>query len=127
MLNRLNFGQVVVLTTLLLLILEYGLHSLTELQVPILLFVATVVFGLLTYGIYRFLSKSNAENPKRFVSHFMGAIGIKLFASLILVVVYLMFGHQESKMILALGVMFVYMTFNILLIKKLLPEVRKNP
>lgn len=78
--------------------------------VPNTLFGFVVVFSGLTYILHAWLLRANERSPKAFITYFTGSISIKLFFTLIFLLVYLYFNRSE-KWIVGLTTIVVYLTF----------------
>ena len=105
--------------------IEVMADQLSLFPVPLALYAMTAVFGVITLLMYRYLSISNAKNPKRFISKFMGALGIKLFASIIFLTVYLFLSEKEYKVSMAIALFVIYMTSNIMILSQITKEIRQ--
>ena len=120
-----SFTLKALIVAAILVIVEFIVGYYNVASIPWSLYAMTFLFAVLTILIYRSLSKSNKENPQKFVTSFMGALGIKLFASLIFITVYLFVGEDEYKIPMAIGLMIVYSVNNVILLRQLTMEIRK--
>lgn len=120
-----NFFKKILFIGLILCLAIYGLNMVEGLFLPPVLYVLVVGLGVFTYFAHGFLAKSR---PNRFISSFMGVLGLKMFGSLIFLAIYL-FIDPTYKMEVAFGLFAIYMSFNILLIavlNKRKPSVETN-
>lgn len=88
--------------------------NLLSFVLPIIVYFFFLYFFVLTLVSHFMLVKKNKENPKRFVTSFMGVMGIKLFASLAFIAITLIvFKSAEFVIELALtfGALYLIYTF----------------
>lgn len=94
-----------------------GLLVLNELlpdhSVPPVAYYFVVGFWLLSLALNIWLSRPASRNPQLFVSYFMGAITVKLIATLIFLGAYLIIIDDE-RMVVALSAFVTYVLFTIL-------------
>lgn len=109
-----------------LMAVTFVLNISNTLGLPAIIYVLIMGYALLSIVLHKNLSKSNRENPKRFVSSFMGAVGIKLFASLIFLVLYLFIVRDDTRIPVTISLFIVYMAYTILLIRQLTGEIRET-
>jgi hypothetical protein len=88
------------------------------LSIPLAVYGFVIGFALLTAIIHNWLVSTNNKDPKLFVTYFMGALGIRLFATLIFMLVYLYF-NQSEKVVFSISIMMVYFSFTVLEISSL--------
>jgi 4-hydroxybenzoate polyprenyltransferase len=110
----------------LLMVVAFFVDQWTKYNVPIVVYILVLVYSIMTILMYRHLSKVNRENPKRFINSFMGAIGIKLFTSLIFLVVYLFFSEKEDRIPVTLFLFVIYMLNTVILIRQITKEIRAH-
>lgn len=87
-------------------------------EVPLAAFLFIVAFALLTFLLHRWLTGESVQRPQRFVTYFMGAITLKLFATLIFLTIYLIMVGDE-KVIVALSSFATYVFFTVLQVSTL--------
>ena len=124
--NNSSFVTKIGIATAILLLIQFSLSYFDVLPIPIAMYIMTGVFGLISYLIYSYLSRANSKNPKKFITKFMGALGLKLFASIIFITIYLFFSEQQYKVSMAIGLFVVYMTSNILILSQITKEIRST-
>ena len=95
-------------------------------QLTYVVYCIIIGFSLISMLLYRNMKKANKINPRRFVSSFMGAIGIKLFASLIFLTFYLIFAEDQHKIPTVIALFFIYSAFNVLLLRTLTKELKNE-
>lgn len=86
--------------------------------VPLAAYLFTAAFALLTFLLHRWLTGESVQRPQRFVTYFMGAITLKLFATLIFLTIYLVMVGEE-KVIVALSAFTTYVLFTVLQVSTL--------
>ena len=116
-----SFNKSIVLLALILIVGIYTLNNFGIIDLPNVLYYVVVAIAAFTYFAYQHLLK---VKPKMFVNSFMGIIGIKMFASLVFLLIYI-YLDPTQKYEVAFGLFAIYMVFNILLftsIKKINPK-----
>ena len=85
-------------------------------------------FFVITGLIHYFLLKASAKNPRRFPAYYMGGITLKLFISLIFIVVYAVSNRENAKFFLLafFAIYLIYTTFETVLILKHLNPGKKD-
>lgn len=63
------------------------------------------------------LKKSHQRSPRRFVSAFLGVVGIKLMSSMVFLLIYLMAVSVDDAVQVTLSLFIAYMSFTILLVR----------
>lgn len=124
--KNLSFSTKSLLVCALLLVVAFALSVSQLVLIPLTLYIVIMAYTIMSILLYKNLSKSNRENPKRFVSSFMGAIGIKLFTSLIFLVLYLFLVKDDTRIPVTIGLFIIYMIFTVLLIRQIMREIREN-
>lgn len=112
----------VVLTVILGAII-WGLSSFSEVHVPQILYVVVLGFFGITMFLFNSLLKANEKSPSRFVSAFMGAVAIKMMATMIFLTVYL-YLNTEHRIEMAMSVFFIYISFTVLLSSSIISATR---
>lgn len=87
--------------------LDRGVESVTT---PWVVYGFVVVFAVFTAVIHHILVRTNEKNPKLFITYFMGSISLKLFLTLIFLLLYIFFNPHE-KIVVGIGVLVVYISF----------------
>jgi hypothetical protein len=96
-----------------------------NMQVPLSYWVALAFIATLTLAIHRALLHANNKRPQVFVTYFMGALTIKLFFSvLLLIVVGLLVPDQLT--FTAIAYICAYMTYTAIEIIDLLPKMKQS-
>jgi len=116
-----NFKKTVLLLTAILLVGIYTINNFGVLVLPKVLYFVVIAIAIFTYFAYQYLQKSST---KMFVNSFMGIMGVKMFASLIFLAIYL-YINPAQKYEVAFGLFVIYIAFNILLfsaIKRINPK-----
>ena len=94
-----------------------GLLALNELlsdhSVPPAAYYFVGGFWLLSIALHKWLTRPSSRDPQLFVSYFMGAITVKLIATLIFLGAYLI-AIDEERMVVALSAFVTYVLFTIL-------------
>lgn len=112
-------------TAVLLLIICFLVDRFSPLNIPVYLYIVTVVFALMNVLLFNILKKNSSKSPARFVAAFNGTVAIKLFSAIILVVLGL-FLFPESKNETAVGTMLVYTFFTVVFVRYSMKELRRK-
>jgi len=83
------------------------------------------LYGVVTYFLYQMIASSSAKSPQRFVASVNGSVLIKLFMSACIVGGYF-YLQLPGKKALALAIMGIYTVYTTVLIRELLPVIRKG-
>jgi hypothetical protein len=124
--NHINMSQFLtkgVILTAILGGLMIAVKQFTALVVPETLYLIILGYFGLTYFLFKSLVKAQAKSPARFVSSFMGAIAIKMLATLFFLAAYL-YLNEENRVEIAMAVFVVYISYTILLCSTIINEVR---
>lgn len=85
-----------------------------------------VGFAALNLFFIRMLKKANQRSPQRFITAFLGVVGIKLMSAMVFLLIYLMI-VKDAPVIPVTGALFIaYMSFTILLIRAVLKKTEEN-
>lgn len=93
--------------------------------VPFSYWLSLSFIAVLTYIVHKQLIAANEKRAQLFVAYFMGALTVKLFLSVILLIAIGLVVREELAFT-AVGYMIAYVLFTIAEIKDLLPRM-KNP
>lgn len=88
-------------------------HFVERIYMPPVNYVFVVVFGVLTVRIHKWLLSANEKSPKLFVTYFMGSISVKLFLTLIALLIYI-YINREERVEVALSFFVTYVAFTVL-------------
>ncbi|MDZ4749971.1 MAG: hypothetical protein SGI87_00035 [Flavobacteriales bacterium] len=94
-----------------------------KVTIPEISYVLVLLYGLITFLLYRNIISATKKNPQRFVTAVMGSIIVKLFTSAIIVTVYVVL-KQPNRVELALSLFFIYAVFTALLTSQVSKDVR---
>lgn len=79
-------------------------------------------FAILNLFFIRMLKQANERSPQRFITAFLGVVGIKLMSAMVFLLIYLMV-VKDAPVLPLTGALFVaYMSFTILLIRAVLKK-----
>ncbi len=79
-------------------------------------------FAVLNLFFIRMLKKANERSPQRFITAFLGVVGIKLMSAMVFLLIYLMV-VKDAPVLPVTGALFVaYMSYTILLIRAVLKK-----
>lgn len=117
-----NFVKALILLSAILIMLIYTINNFGWLELPRILYGVVVGLGIITFFSYKHMSKVSA---KMFVNSFMGIMGIKMFASLIFLVIYL-FIDSSQKYEVAFGLFTIYIIYNVFLFSNINEIKPKN-
>lgn len=87
-------------------------------DLPWVLYLNTLGFGVLTLLLYRNILKANEKSPRRFVTAFMGSVTVKLLLTAVIVGILLYFDKTHKSQI-AVGMMVIYLVYTLVLVKSL--------
>lgn len=74
-------------------------------------------FAILNQFFFRMLLRAHARSPQRFVTSFIGVVGIKLMSAMVFLLLYLMLVDENDVIYIAASLFIAYMSFTILLIR----------
>lgn len=79
-------------------------------------------FAVMNLFFIRMLKNANERSPQRFITAFLGVVGIKLMSAMVFLLIYLMV-EKDAPVIPVTGALFLaYMSFTILLIRAVLKK-----
>jgi hypothetical protein len=76
-----------------------------------------VGFLLLNQLFRRMLIKAHAKSPQRFITAFLGVVGIKLMSAMVFLLVYLLATNDPNIISVAIALFAAYMSYTILLVR----------
>jgi len=76
-----------------------------------------VGFLLLNQLFRRMLIKAHAKSPQRFITAFLGVVGIKLMSAMVFLLVYLLVTNDPNIISVAIALFAAYMSYTILLVR----------
>lgn len=94
-------------------------------DVPFSYWLSLIFIAALTYIVHRQLIAANEKRAQLFVTYFMGALTVKLFLSVILLVVVGLTAKDELAFT-AVGYMIAYAVFTAAEVKDLLPRMKNE-
>lgn len=113
------------IATVLLFIVAIIALFVTKKSMPALVWGLIPLYGIVTYFLYQMIGNSSVKTPHRFVASVNASVLIKLFMTAMIVGVYFFLGLPGKKA-LALAVMGIYAVYTTVLIRALLPILRKG-
>ena len=120
-----KFFRSIFLLTIFLIGAQFLVFDLLELTfIPIYASFYVILFGI-TLLSHKMLVNLKGKRPQLFVTYFMGAMTLKLFASLILMLIVLWF-NREIKIQLATVFMILYLAYTAFSIISLLPHLKNT-
>lgn len=114
-----------VIATIVLYVLAIAVMFLVKKPMPDAVWVLIPLYGVVTYFLYQMIASSSAKSPHRFVASVNGSVLIKLFMSAIIVGV-CFYLKLPGKKALAFAVMGIYVIYTTVLVRELLPVLRKG-
>ncbi len=114
-----------VIAALIQILILIALSETTDLIIPIVLYIAVGLFLLIGLLSFFYLVKLNKTSPNRFVTAFMGLVGLKMFVAMILAGIYI-YNFPEHKAVSGVGIMIVYTIFTVILVTSLLKVLRQS-
>lgn len=122
--NARKFLIPLTIATTLLFVVAIVVLFLVKKEMPSVVWALIPLYGIVTFLLYQMLCNASKKSPARFVASVNGSVLIKLFMSAMIVGVYFYLGLPGRKA-LALAVMGIYAVYTTVLIRALLPEMRK--
>lgn len=113
------------IATIVLYVLAIAVLFLVKKPMPDAVWVLIPLYGVVTYFLYQMIASSSAKSPHRFVASVNGSVLIKLFMSAIIVGGYF-YLKLPGKKALALAVMGIYAIYTTVLVRELLPILRRG-
>ena|SRR6185436_20235550 len=94
-------------------------------ELPSIVWFLIPLYGIVTFMLYQMIKNATIKTPARFVATVNGSIMIKLFMTALIVGVYF-YLDMPGKKALALAVMGIYAVYTTVLIRALIPVLRKG-
>lgn len=111
--------------TVLLYVFAIVILFLVKKPMPDAVWVLIPLYGVVTYFLYQMIASASAKTPHRFIASVNASVLVKLFMSAIIVGGYF-FLQLPGKKALALAIMGIYAIYTTVLIRALLPVIRKG-
>jgi hypothetical protein len=111
--------------TVVLFIIAMLVLFISKRELPPIVWVLIPLYGVVTYLLYMMIKNTVAKTPHRFIATVNGSVMIKLFMTALIVGVYFYLGLPGRKA-LALAVMGIYAVYTTVLIRALIPVLRKG-
>jgi hypothetical protein len=111
--------------TILLYVLAVVVLFIVKKPMPDAVWVLIPLYGVVTYFLYQMIASASAKSPHRFIASVNGSVLIKLFMSACIVGGYF-YLQLPGKKALALSVMGIYAIYTSVLIRALLPVIRRG-
>jgi hypothetical protein len=113
------------IATVLLYVLAFAVLFLVKKPMPDAVWVLIPLYGVVTYFLYQMIASASAKTPHRFIASVNASVLVKLFMSACIVGGYF-FLQLPGKKALALSVMGIYAIYTTVLIRALIPVIRKG-
>ena len=120
-----NFYYLIALITFALACIHFVVIQLSELVWHNSYIVLYVYFPLITLLIHSVLLKQINKRPQLFINYFMGSMTVKLFLSMVLLLVVL-YTQPNVRVSFALIFMFMYLVYTALSVVVLFKKLRQN-
>ena len=115
------------IATVLLYVLAFAILFIVKKPMPDAVWVLIPLYGVVTYFLYQMIASSSSKSPHRFIASVNASVLVKLFMSACIVGGYF-YAQLPGKKALAFAVMGIYAIYTAVLIRALLPVIRKgNP
>lgn len=101
----------------------WALSTYTEMHIPEVLYIVVLGFFAISLMLFKSLLKGHEKSPSRFVTAFMGAVSIKMLATMIFLAVYL-YLNSEHRIETAMSVFIIYIAFTALLSASIISELK---
>ncbi|MBA2584081.1 MAG: hypothetical protein H0V01_11930 [Bacteroidetes bacterium] len=111
--------KLVILTFVLIFLSFVGFHFLL-IKAPLVHYYSIGFFFVITVLTHYFLTKAAIKSPGRFPAYYMGGVTLKLFISMIFIVIYAVLNKGEAKVfLLSFFILYlIYTSFETILILK---------
>jgi hypothetical protein len=113
------------IATVLLYVLAFVILFIVKKPMPDAVWVLIPLYGVVTYFLYQMIASASARTPYRFIASVNASVLVKLFMSACIVGGYF-FLQLPGKKALALAVMGIYAIYTTVLIRALIPVIRKG-
>ncbi len=118
--------QLVVLTAVAIPVNYYVNHEFLNMEFEKLYYFSYFYFFLVTIIIHLLLKRSLKDRPQKYVVVFMASMGIKIFLSLMILVVVLLIGIENSK-VFAINYLILYMLYSAFSVSRTLKSLKNLP
>jgi membrane protease YdiL (CAAX protease family) len=124
----LDFLIKLIALTIILIVVSYFTFNYLPLPKPTALYYIFGFFFVVISVIHYFLLKAVSKNSKRFPAYYMGGITLKLFLSMIFILIYAVRNPEQAKPFLVtfFVIYFIYTTYETILILKHLDRNKQN-
>ncbi len=112
------FGLLLVITLVLLSFNYFILEELLNQPFSLKNYLSFTYFFAGGFVMFRYLFNSMNDDPKKFVTRFMAAMGIKIFVSLMILVIYL-WVHEAQGKVFAVNFLILYLLYSGILFQRL--------
>lgn len=123
--NSRSFLLPLTIATVVLYIVAFIVLFLVKKNLPPIVWALIPAYGIVTFMLYRMIHKATSKTPTRFVTSVNASIMIKLFMTACIVGIYFYLGLPGKKAV-ALAVMGIYAVYTTVLIRALIPVLRKG-
>lgn len=113
------------IATVLLYIIAMVVLFLVKKPMPDAVWVLIPLYGVVTYFLYQMIAASSTKSPHRFIASVNASVLVKLFMSACIVGGYF-YLQLPGKKALAMAIMGIYAIYTTVLIRALLPVIRKG-
>lgn len=120
-----NFYQLIALITFVLACIHFMLIQLSEMLWHPLYLLLYVYFPLITSLIHSVLLKQINKRPQLFINYFMASMALKLFLSMILLLVVL-YTTPKIRIYFALAFMFMYIIYTTVSVVVIFKKLKQN-
>ncbi len=119
-----KFFLLIAALTAILIVAQYFIFDVLQIPFSNLYYIFYGYLFVITLLIHKLLSSQINKRPQAFVTYFMGAMSVKLFLSLIIMLFVLWF-NREIKIQLAVVFMILYLAYTFLSVMTILPKLKK--
>jgi hypothetical protein len=113
------------IATVLLYVLAIVILFIAKKPMPDAVWVLIPLYGVVTYFLYQMIASASAKTPHRFIASVNASVLVKLFMSACIVGGYF-YLQLPGKKALAMAIMGIYAVYTTVLIRELLPVIRRG-
>ena len=113
------------IATVLLYVLAMVVLFVVKKPMPDVIWVLIPLYGVVTYFLYQMIASSSSKSPHRFIASVNASVLVKLFMSACIVGGYF-YLQLPGKKALAMAIMGIYAVYTTVLIRELLPVIRRG-
>ncbi|MFM7729172.1 MAG: hypothetical protein ACKO7B_20910 [Flavobacteriales bacterium] len=113
------------IATVLLYVFANAILFLVKKPIPPAVWVLIPLYGVVTFFLYQMIASASAKTPHRFIASVNASVLVKLFMSACIVGGYF-YAQLPGRKALALAVMGIYAIYTTVLIRALIPVIRKG-